>query len=101
MTIVAVTLLSVLALLCLLATGLVWMVIRHSGMLVIESKAVAILFKIFSVLNIAPKADQASPQQMKRADPLNEVRSTRRTMRRSQMRSSGWGAIYNDIDFCD
>jgi hypothetical protein len=46
MMIVAVTLLSVLAPLCLLTWGLIRMVIKSRGKLVIESKAVAILLKI-------------------------------------------------------
>jgi hypothetical protein len=72
MMIVAVTLLSVLALLCLLAMGLVWMVIKNSGILVIDTKAVAILFKIFFHVEYRPHDRSSSSTEIVRSSSSNQ-----------------------------
>jgi hypothetical protein len=60
MTIVAVTLLSMMILLCLLTWGLIRAVSKSRGTLIIESKAVAILIRFFFHVEYRP-SDQAGP----------------------------------------
>jgi hypothetical protein len=60
MMIVAVTLLTMMTLLCLLAWGLIRTVSKSSGKLVIDSKAVAILFRFVFHVEYHP-SEQPSP----------------------------------------
>jgi hypothetical protein len=80
MLIVAVTLLSMTALLSLLAWGLIRMVIKSRGTLVIDSKAVAILFKLgFHVEYRCPDQSALHPEtydQVVSGEPAVNPRSS-------------------------
>jgi hypothetical protein len=72
--VVAVTLLSMMVLLCLLAWGLIRIVSKDRGTLVIESKAVATLFQwFFHVEYRPPDRSGVTPETVDR--PLSSVDS--------------------------